>query len=185
LLSALTLAALGLAVSSQGCDPNQGEGERCDRDTDCQSGLTCLSQTVCCPPDPKTSSSQDCRTLGGGTVTDTGPLDTATATDSNPATDSSSLPDGFGATCKHTSDCTSPLVCLPGGSCGYVCNGDRDCASGEHCDCASHTCGAGTGGGSDNCSDAGGADTSTPADTTPADTGAVDTAVDDTTDAAG
>jgi hypothetical protein len=177
LLSVVALTAF--AVASQGCDPNQGEGERCDRDDDCASGLTCLSQTVCCPPDPKSSSSQDCRTLGGGTVTDTGTPDTV-GVDTNPVVDTGSLPDGFGASCKHTSDCYSPLLCLPGGTCGFVCNGDRDCVSGDHCDCASHTCAAGTTGGADNCSDAGAPDTGTALDTAPADTGSSDTATDDT-----
>ena len=180
LLSVLAFASF-VAASAQGCDPNQGEGERCDRDEDCASGLTCLSQTVCCPPDPKSSSSSDCRTLGGGTIVDSGTdgvvIDSIVATDTNDAGS-----DAIGTACKHTSDCPSPLVCLPGGSCGLECVGDRDCPSGDHCDCAVFQCAPGTTGGADHCgADTGvAADTTPTPDTTPADTGAADTAVDDT-----
>jgi hypothetical protein len=84
-LAALVLP-LALAVTAVPSCARQGEGERCDigagregEDSDCDDGLVCTpaselgtNSDICCPPDPKTSSSPDCNgsfqgTGGGGT----------------------------------------------------------------------------------------------------------------------
>jgi len=183
MLAASALAGLAMLAASDGCDPNQGDGERCDTTDDCADGLVCYPP-VCCPPDRQSSSSPDCRT-GTTTLTDSG-IDAATdgadsgadAADVTP--DTLTLPDGFGNVCQYNSDCPGALVCLPGGTCGFQCDGDRDCPSGEHC--PSRTCAAGTTGGSDNCADAG-TDSGTSTDTAPV--GSDDTgSSDDTSDAA-
>lgn len=160
-------------AASDGCTPNQGEGERCVTVDDCQSGLICdQTAKVCCQP-------TGCK---GIVVADTGG-DTSKegGTDTSPADTTDAGGDSFGRTCTHTKDCDPPLVCLPGGACGYQCLGNRDCTTlvaDSHCDCARLTCQSGTSGGADDCTkvDAG---ADAPADTTPP----ADTATSDVTDA--
>ena len=193
LLSVFASAAFVFVASSQGCDPNQGEGERCDQDSDCADGLVCITHTVCCPQDlnaRKNSSSSDCRGTTGASADSgaDGIADSGTVVDTNDAGQ-----DAIGTACHHTSDCNDPaLICLPGGTCGYECAGDRDCPSGSHCDCLavfSGKCELGTTGGSLHCGVDAGTDASDASDaeldTATDDTGtAIDTTVADTTDAA-
>jgi hypothetical protein len=183
-------AAFALAASTPGCDPNQGEGETCTSNEDCSSGLTCLKGTVCCPPDPKTSSSIDCQNNGGGTATDSGSPDVADTGGGPTDTNEGGATCSVGTTCVFNADCNGCGLFCRVGHCNVECEGDRDCLSGSHCACSTHTCASGTTGGADDCRlvDAGGdadADADAPEpDTATDDTGAADTTLDDTADAA-
>jgi hypothetical protein len=42
-------------------------------------------------------------------------------------------PAGYATACVYTSDCTYPLVCKPGGVCGYQCVTNLDCPAGDWC----------------------------------------------------
>ncbi len=170
LLSAACLAGSVFLASVDGCTPNQGVGERCDTVDDCQSGLSCVS-SLCCEPG-------NCST---STITDSGTNETKP--DTNPPPDTNVSADAIGTACTRKSDCPVGLVCLPGGKCGLECVGNRDCNAGQHCDCPTFSCQAGTTGGADDCTDAGTTDSGTGADTTVGDSG-TDTTVDDTADAA-
>jgi hypothetical protein len=42
-------------------------------------------------------------------------------------------PTGYASACIYNSDCTYPLLCKTGGVCGYQCQTNLDCPSGDYC----------------------------------------------------
>ncbi|MFO0571406.1 MAG: putative metal-binding motif-containing protein [Polyangiaceae bacterium] len=49
-------------------------------------------------------------------------------------------PPGYGTPCTHTSQCSSGLVCVPGGVCAYECLNSGDCDMAAGFCCLSHFC---------------------------------------------
>ena len=76
-LLAASALVLGASLVVQAC-AKQSEAERCEVDSDCESGLTCKFDLYCCPPAGQETTTE-CRqapttTVDGG-VTDTAPVE--------------------------------------------------------------------------------------------------------------
>jgi hypothetical protein len=82
-LAGLSMVALGaLALTLPACG-KQGEGAYCattNGSDDCNDGLQCSDQSICCPPNPANATTAACRG-GGATTIDAGAVETA-STDS-------------------------------------------------------------------------------------------------------
>lgn len=120
----------------------QGEGDRCSTendDNDCESGLICIDWRDlrggeadrvprCCRPDGEGVGDGRCtRLIGGSSSTTSGTTGGGQAGESGVATNTT------GASCTHTSQCPTPMVCGPQGTCQAECLDDRDCEAPEIC----------------------------------------------------
>ncbi len=90
-LLAASALVLGASLVVQAC-AKQSEAERCEADSDCESGLTCKFDTYCCPPAGQETTAE-CRQAPTPT-TDAGPSDAPTVADTGTLEDTGGEIDG-------------------------------------------------------------------------------------------
>lgn len=131
----LALVALAAVPALFGCSRQQ-EGERCSSsngNSDCGDDLVCTNlgrqygKEVyrCCPEAGETSTDARCRPVSDVDNPGDGGAGGMSGGDDDPKT--------LGHACDWNSDCTSPLICGPGGTCNYECKKDRDCDGDKIC----------------------------------------------------
>ncbi len=134
------LMTVAAAASLAGGCSRQSEGERCsltNGDEDCDGSLVCtqaeelqLDDGVdrCCPPQGDAFSDSRCTPrIGGGSSGGSTGAGGGTGQGGENVGGAAGEGNGRDEPCSYNSDCTSGLICGPGGQCQPECNEDIDC----------------------------------------------------------